>query len=446
MRSIDLEAGVNCIRKEVPGRYIQADFLLIGDPDFSGEIPALGHAEVLRSPLSLFSFPIPEKTQERSKDMDLRAEKIAIFCSSDMAEFIFSLPALDAMRLAYPQAEVVLLGTEWQQRLLKGRPSPVDRVEVIPTVESQETESHEEKRLPELSQFFERMERERFDLAIQLRGGGCFSNPFLQRLHARLTVGSRTQGAAAPDRWVPYSLHQLLVLHYLEVVSLVGAFPTSLEPRLVVTPADLEESFRLVPPGLGTFAILAPGSVDPQQRWPASKFAAAGSALAWSGAKVVLVGDESDKEICSAIADSMPVHSLNLSGQLSAGGLAGLFSRAGVVVANNSGLLHLANATGAGTIGVYWCGNLVTSGPVTRARHYTAISWRMTCPECGLNVSFSNCGHQAPFVSEVSQEEVITSSLELLKLDHQHSVLSFFQQAHPDEGGSSKLFGRATIY
>src|SRR5438045_7033921 len=58
--------------------------------------------------------------------------KIAVLRSNAIGDFTFALPALEALRAAYPAAEIVLLGQEWHARFLEGRPGPVDRAVVVP--------------------------------------------------------------------------------------------------------------------------------------------------------------------------------------------------------------------------------------------------------------------------------------------------------------------------
>ncbi len=58
--------------------------------------------------------------------------KIAVLRANAIGDFIFSLPALDALRAAYPGAEIVLLGQPWHEGFLAERPGPVDRVVVVP--------------------------------------------------------------------------------------------------------------------------------------------------------------------------------------------------------------------------------------------------------------------------------------------------------------------------
>src|SRR5256886_2793542 len=179
--------------------------------------------------------------------------RIAVLRANALGDFIFALPALEALRAAYPQAEIVLLAKKWHAAFLQGRPGPVDRVVAVPPYPGVSEEPgtpgtrHSLECSAELEQFFEAMARERFDLAIQIHGGGRYSNPFLLRLGARLTVGLKTPDAAPLDRWVPYLYFQSEVLRYLEVVALVGATTRVLEPRIAVTAQDLAEAERVVP-------------------------------------------------------------------------------------------------------------------------------------------------------------------------------------------------------
>ncbi len=88
-----------------------------------------------------------------------------------LGDFIFVLPALEALRAAYPQAEIVLLGAPWHAQLWRDRPG-VDRVLVVPPAPGIRTATEGE---PESSivDFLAAARAERFDLALQLHGGGA---------------------------------------------------------------------------------------------------------------------------------------------------------------------------------------------------------------------------------------------------------------------------------
>jgi ADP-heptose:LPS heptosyltransferase len=60
--------------------------------------------------------------------------KIAVLRANAVGDFIVALPALQALRDTWPDAEIVLLARAWHRAFLEGRPGPVDRVEVLPPI------------------------------------------------------------------------------------------------------------------------------------------------------------------------------------------------------------------------------------------------------------------------------------------------------------------------
>ncbi len=341
--------------------------------------------------------------------------KIAVLRANALGDFIFALPALNALRSTYPQAEIVLLARSWHKEFLENRPGAIDRVIVIP--EGGIGNESEIKQDPTaLKMFFEAMQKERFDLAIQLHGGGRNSNPFTLQLGAKMTIGLRTPDAPVLDRWIPYIYYQPEILRYLEVVALVGAKTSELEPCLIVTKSDLLEAEKIVPKTHKPLVALHPGAGDPRRRWSIENFAIVGDTLANSGAEIVVTGIESERDIVEGVINNMKAKAENFCDRLSLNGLTGLLSRCNLLISNDSGPLHVAAAVGTATVGIYWCGNLITAGQITRTRHRPAISWRLNCPICGVDCTTeAACKHRVSFVDEVPSQQVITSALDLLK-------------------------------
>jgi ADP-heptose:LPS heptosyltransferase len=97
--------------------------------------------------------------------------------------------------------------------------------------------------------------------------------------------------------------------------------------------------------------------------------------------------------------------------------MAGVLARARLVVANDSGPRHLGAALGTPTVGVYWVGNVINAGPLLRARHRVAVSFRTTCPACGAEqyqVHAQRCDHDDSFVADVTPDEVLEHARDLL--------------------------------
>jgi ADP-heptose:LPS heptosyltransferase len=351
--------------------------------------------------------------------------KIAVLRANALGDLIFALPALYALHHTYPAAELVLLAQSWHRSFLAQRPGPVDRVIVTPIYQGVHVEPGKEDNLAEQDAFFTAMHAEQFDLAIQLHGGGRHSNPFVRRLNARMTIGSKTHDALPLDRWIPYYNYHHDVLRMLEIISLAGARVETIEPRLTVTTADLIESYRIVPETSKPLVTLHPGATDPERIWPPERFSAVGDALASAGAQVVITGTADERSRVSAVAESMHANAWELVGRLSLNGLAGLLSRSQVVVANDTGPLHLAAAVGVATVGIYWCFNFVNVSPTIRALHHPAISWRVACPVCGIDRSQSSCPHHPSFVADVQTEEVIASALRMLTYERAQAMRTY---------------------
>jgi ADP-heptose:LPS heptosyltransferase len=343
-----------------------------------------------------------------------RVERIAVLRANRLGDLVLALPALTALRSAYPRAELTLLGAGWHPRLLAGRPGPWDRVEVVPGcpgVRDADTDEHD----PEAVERFLAAQRRRgYDLAVQLHGGGASSNPFVRALGASFSVGARDRGAPPLDRDVPYAVTQHEVLRLLEVVGLVGARTTALEPVLAVTARDRAAAVAVLPSDGRPLVALHLGASDPRRRWPVARFAVVADDLAARGARVAVVGSgREDARAAAALQAAVRRPVVDLVDRLGLPALTGLLADCSLVVANDSGPRHLAAAVGAPTVGVFLAPNALSAGPLTARRSRIAVSYRTRCPVCEQDQRQSRCAHDAPLVADVEVEEVLQLSREL---------------------------------
>jgi ADP-heptose:LPS heptosyltransferase len=340
---------------------------------------------------------------------------IAVLRPSALGDFFFALPALHALRAAYPEACITYLGKPWHVGFLKGRPGPISEVIALPPVPGVGETEDAERSPDSLEYFFTAMRARRFDLAIQLFGGGRFSNPFVKRFGARCSVGMRDRNADALDRNLPYVYLQNERLRLLETVGLVGAKPVMLDPSLAVAAADRSEAAPCLAEVRGELVVLQPGARDPRRRWPPHCFAQVADRLAGLGFEIAIVGTEDEKPLAAQVRGAMrePVH--DFTGRLSPAGLCGLFERIRLFVTNDTGPMHVAHAVGAPVVGIYWLTNFFISAPLSQARHRAALSWQRHCPECGADNMDQRCPHDCCFVADVRVEEVLELALELLR-------------------------------
>ena len=341
--------------------------------------------------------------------------RIAVLRGGGLGDLLFALPAAEALAAAYPGAELTLLGMPLHAALLDGRP-PFARVELLPVRPGVRDGVEDPART---AAFVQRMREQRFDLAVQVHGGGRNSNPFLLALGATHTVGTRTEDAAALERTIPYAYYQHEVLRALEVVGLAGAAPVDLEPRLRLTEAEqqVRTGARTRPPTV----VLHPGATDPRRRWPAAAFAALATDLARDGCTVVVVGDAAEaalaEQVVAGVAPEMAGRVRSTAGKASLAELVRLLLTASLVVANDSGPRHLAAAVGVPTVGIYWFGNALNAGAFSRGRHRLQLAWTTSCPVCGADatsLTAPRCAHDDSFVAEVPVAAVLADARALL--------------------------------
>jgi ADP-heptose:LPS heptosyltransferase len=341
--------------------------------------------------------------------------RVAVLRGGGIGDLMFVLPAVEALVAAYPGVEVTLLGMPSHAALLARDPAPFAAVEVLPPHPGVREGGQPDPAVTEA--FCARMRKRRFDLAVQVHGGGRNSNPFLLRLGARFTIGTRTPDAPPLDRSIGYAYYQQEAQRALEVVGLVGAPPVQLEARLRgrgrVAPRRADGPRLLV---------IHPGATDPRRRWPAEKFGAVAAACVADGADVVVVGDETDLEaaavILTAASGAGPGTVRSRVNELPLPELTDLLETADVVLANDSGPRHVAVALGTSTVGVFWAPNLINAGPVGRRRHRVHLSFTMDCPVCGRDCRPGHgvrCAHDDSFVAEVPVDDVLADVRDLLR-------------------------------
>ncbi|MFG1704957.1 glycosyltransferase family 9 protein [Nonomuraea sp. M3C6] len=340
--------------------------------------------------------------------------RIAVLRANALGDFLLAVPALEALKRAYPGAHLTLLGTSWHAEFLAGRPGPVDDVVALPPISGVSTP---EPGHPPPEDLCEELLGREFDLAVQIHGGGRFSNPFVRRLGARVSAGLRAPGAELLDRWVPYTDYHHETLRFLQVVALVGGVADGLEARVAVTGDDRAELARaLGEPPQGLVAV-HPGAMDPRRRWPVERFAEVADLV---GRPVAVTGTRQEEDLVMGVVTAMRRSSrpaIPVVGALGIGGLAALYERCDLVIANDTGPRHLAAAVGTPTVAVYWCGNLIQAGPLSRTTHRPLISWITACPRCGasgVDPSAERCPHDPSWVADVSVDMVMEQARDLL--------------------------------
>jgi len=202
-------------------------------------------------------------------------------------------------------------------------------------------------------------------------------------------IGRRT-GYLREQRWgvlndirsLPRDLRRKTALLYQALAdpAVLGAPDRLLSPRLMVDPA--QHATLLAEHGLEAkaFAVVVPGAgFGSAKRWPLVHWRALAREFAVVGLTTVVVGSAQDRgaamEIATACKDVV-----DLTGRTSLDGVIDLMSAARLVVANDTGLLHVAAAVDVPVLGVYGSTSPADTPPLSSSAE--TVSLGLPCSPC----------------------------------------------------------------
>ncbi len=110
---------------------------------------------------------------------------------------------------------------------------------------------------------------------------------------------------------------------------------------------------------------MIPGAArGPSKRWPSEHFVAAAKQFVSEGYRIALFGGPDDRDLCRGIADEIGTSAVNKAGETSLAEWAVLMSACRLVVANDSGGMHLAAALDRPLVALYGITDPGKTGPL----------------------------------------------------------------------------------
>jgi ADP-heptose:LPS heptosyltransferase len=141
------------------------------------------------------------------------------------------------------------------------------------------------------------------------------------------------------------------------LAALLGVDPPPL-PVIWTAPEDTARAATLLPAGR-PWLVLGPTANWHRKVWPAERFAELALRLtapdgAFPGAGIAILGGPGDQErsMATPVLTALP-QALDLVGKLDLPEVAAVLARAAIFIGNDSGLMHLAAAAGAPTLGLF---------------------------------------------------------------------------------------------
>jgi ADP-heptose:LPS heptosyltransferase/lauroyl/myristoyl acyltransferase len=284
-----------------------------------------------------------------------------------LGDVAMALPLLRALRVSRPDAEITLLAQRGFVPLLESL-GLADRIRPLPP------------KGPGYLARFAGLRAEYPDVWILL------TNSLRGDLEARAAGCPQRFGIVRPDRSRP-----LLSAAY----PLPAGFDEAHHHQLEVwenflrhfglnAPLDYSPFAAGTPPGAGAagrpIGLIAGSENDPSKRWPVAHWRSLVAAL--PGERFVLLGTAGDAAITAQVAAGQdPARVADMAGKTDLAGFAAALRACRLLVTNDTGGMHLANALGVPVVALFGPTNPVRTGPVYAAPH--RILQPPGCPPTG---------------------------------------------------------------
>lgn len=272
-----------------------------------------------------------------------------------LGDILVGIPGLRALRGHYPDAHIALIGLPWTAEIWRRTAAYVDELIEFQGWPGIVDTPFDPARVP--GAMLDLQARE-FDLAIQMHGSGVTSNPYTSLLAAQTAAGYYLPQNYRPDGlFVPYREDLPQPVLWVSLLEQLGVEPRGYGLELNLLDEDVLEREAL----LGTFgaadyeyAVLHPGAEHPARRWDARYFGEVARVLAGRGLRVLVTGSIYERELADAVVAYAGSHGVvSAAGRTSLGGLAAVVSGARLLVANDTGVSHLAAALRTPSVIVY---------------------------------------------------------------------------------------------
>jgi len=295
-----------------------------------------------------------------------------------LGDLLCGIPALRALRARLPRAHIALVTYAEMAPVLARWPDLVDELLAFPGHPGIPERPIGPDRAADWAAFRAQAAARSFDLALQCYGANPAANEVTQALGARRTGGFFVPGAWDPEdleAFVPYPEHLHEVDRHLHLMARLGAPGQGGDLELPIHPEEEAAHGRLLAEEdlkPGTYALLHPGATSPSRRWPAARLAAVADGLAARGLTVAVTGVASERPLVDELRALARAPTRDLCGRTSLGQAAALVRDAALLVANDTGIAHVAAAVGTPSVTAFLSGDPRRFGSRDLARHRIA--------------------------------------------------------------------------
>jgi heptosyltransferase I len=336
-------------------------------------------------------------------------QRILIIKPSAVGDIVRTLPVLTALRRRWPKAHIAWLVARHCSDVLADHPALSQVICFDRKAYAQVGRNLSISRA--FTQFLQELRQCRFDLVIDIQG--LFRSAFFSfATGAAVRIGrgdSRelaglfyTHRAAVDER----RMHAIVL--NAGMVAPLGVKVQPATSDLYISPQARAAARRILGEnGLaaGTrYAVIAPGTNWETKTWPAERFGQVAAGLRRRyDLRSVVVGTGSHAEMARQILQQEPT-AIDLCGKSSLAELVAMIEGAAIVIANESGPIHMADALDTPLVAVVGPTRPEIVGPFRRTDGVIRAS--LPCLGCGIK-KLARCPHTHRCMNSVTADDVL---------------------------------------
>lgn len=320
-------------------------------------------------------------TRVKQSHIDIRSEKFAphrilLIKPSALGDIVHALPVLKLLRNRFRDAHIAWMVSPSFESLIKKHPALNETL--LFDRNNLSNLAHGVDGVSRITGLVRELNSRQFDLTIDLQGL-LRSGMVAWGTHAPVRIGF---SYAREGAWLAYT-HRVDTPHherhaverYLDIAEALGCGRGPVEFDFGLQQSDRDSVSTLLG-DTNEFAVILPGTNWETKRWPAEHFATLSQQIRRElGLKIVIAGAKD----AIPLAEKIP-HDLNLAARTSLPQLVALLERASLVIANDSGPMHIAAALNRPLVTIYGPTNPIRTGPYNRLN--TVVRLDIACSPC----------------------------------------------------------------
>ena len=348
---------------------------------------------------------------------------ILIIKTSAIGDVTHTLPALNALRAHYPDAQIDWVVEEAAADLVTGHPA-LNRVLVSRRKSwfQEVRNGNVRKALRDAAHFVAELRDRRYDLLIDFQGL-LKSSVWVVLAKARRKVGfgrgmehAECSYVFLNERIPAVEMDRHALERELILLEQIGISSKSVVYDLPISSENDAEAIGLLhQQGLGEHDPLI--AINPMAKWPTKlwdhqRFAEVADRLMKEGCRVAFTGSGDDQEQIDHICRQMARQAIRLDGKTSLKTLAAVYRRSRVLLSTDSGPMHIAAAVGTPVVALFGPTAPWRTGPY--GEQHQVIRLGLSCSPCFKKRCLTTEYEERACLRRITVDEVVQALLRKL--------------------------------